>query len=124
LTDSATRAAPRGRPTDSSARDHTATRPLEGVTALDLTNVPAGPFACYQLACLGARVIKVESPEGDLARKLGADPGYAEAGMVISCLAVNAGKQSIASNPASPNISRGLAPKLRSTSGKPIVAPT
>ena len=73
-----------------------ATRPLEGVTVLDLTNVLAGPFACYQLACLGARVIKVESPEGDLARKLGADPAYAEAGMGISFLAVNAGKQSIA----------------------------
>ena len=74
----------------------TATRPLDGITVLDLTNVLAGPFACYQLACLGARVIKVESPEGDLARKLGADPGYAEAGMGISFLAVNAGKQSIA----------------------------
>ena len=73
-----------------------ATRPLEGITVLDLTNVLAGPFACYQLACLGARVIKVESPAGDLARKLGADPGYAEAGMGISFLAVNAGKQSIA----------------------------
>ena len=73
-----------------------ATRPLEGITVLDLTNVLAGPFACYQLACLGARVIKVESPDGDLARKLGADPAYAEAGMGISFLAVNAGKQSIA----------------------------
>ena len=71
-----------------------ATRPLEGITVLDLTNVLAGPFACYQLACLGARVIKVESPAGDLARKLGADPGYAEAGMGISFLAVNAGKLS------------------------------
>jgi len=41
-----------------------------------------------------------------------------------SFLAVNPGRQSIAPNPGSPNISRGLAPKLRSTSGKPIVAPT
>jgi crotonobetainyl-CoA:carnitine CoA-transferase CaiB-like acyl-CoA transferase len=73
-----------------------ATLPLEGITVLDLTNVLAGPFACYQLACLGARVIKVESPEGDLARKLGADPAYARAGMGISFLAVNAGKESIA----------------------------
>ena len=73
-----------------------AASPLAGVTVLDLTNVLAGPFACYQLACLGARVIKVESPDGDLARKLGADPAYARAGMGISYLAVNAGKESIA----------------------------
>jgi len=72
-----------------------ATTPLEGVTVLDLTNVLAGPFACYQLACLGARVIKVESPEGDLARRLGADPACAQAGMGISFLAANAGKESI-----------------------------
>lgn len=74
----------------------TATAPLAGVTVLDLTNVLAGPFACYQLACLGARVIKVESPSGDLARRLGADPAYARAGMGISFLAANAGKESIA----------------------------
>ena len=70
--------------------------PLHGVTVLDLTNVLAGPFAAYQLACLGARVIKVESPEGDLARKLGADPDYSRERMGISFLAVNAGKESIA----------------------------
>jgi crotonobetainyl-CoA:carnitine CoA-transferase CaiB-like acyl-CoA transferase len=73
-----------------------ASKPLAGITILDLTNVLAGPFAGYQLACLGARVIKVESPEGDLARQLGADPAYARAGMGISFLAANAGKESIA----------------------------
>lgn len=71
-------------------------RPLTGITVLDLTNVLAGPFAGYQLASLGARVIKIESPEGDLARRLGADPVYARAQMGISFLAVNAGKESIA----------------------------
>ena len=70
--------------------------PLAGVAVLDLTNVLAGPFAAYQLACLGARVVKVESPDGDLARRLGADPAYARANMGISFLAVNAGKESIA----------------------------
>ena len=70
--------------------------PLHGVTVLDLTNVLAGPFAAYQLACLGARVIKVEALEGDLARKLGADPAYSRERMGISFLAVNAGKESIA----------------------------
>jgi crotonobetainyl-CoA:carnitine CoA-transferase CaiB-like acyl-CoA transferase len=72
-----------------------AVAPLQGVTVLDLTNVLAGPFAAYQLACLGARVIKVESPEGDLARRLGADPEYSRERMGISFLAVNAGKESI-----------------------------
>ena len=70
--------------------------PLHGVTVLDLTDVLAGPFAAYQLACLGARVIKIEAPEGDLARKLGADPAYSRERMGISFLAVNAGKESIA----------------------------
>jgi crotonobetainyl-CoA:carnitine CoA-transferase CaiB-like acyl-CoA transferase len=72
------------------------TRPLAGITVLDLTNVLAGPFAGYQLACLGARVIKVESLDGDLARRLGADAAYAREKMGVSFLAVNAGKESIA----------------------------
>lgn len=46
---------------------------LEGIRVLDLTNVLAGPFAGYQLALMGAEVVKVEAlPDGDLARKLGA----------------------------------------------------
>ena len=40
------------------------TRPLDGVTVLDLTIALAGPFATLLLAGLGARVIKVENPAG------------------------------------------------------------
>jgi CoA:oxalate CoA-transferase len=48
------------------------TRPLEGVTVLDLSRVLAGPFCTMLLAQLGARVIKVEQPgPGDDSRAFG-----------------------------------------------------
>ena len=73
-----------------------ATRPLDGVKVLDLTNVLAGPYCCYQLALMGAEVTKIERPgSGDLARELGADPARNAAGMGISFLAQNAGKASM-----------------------------
>lgn len=72
-------------------------KPLAGFTVLDLTNVLAGPFCGHQLAHMGARVIKVEAPDGgDLARQLGADPELNARLMGVSFLAQNAGKESIA----------------------------
>jgi formyl-CoA transferase len=72
---------------------------LAGTRILDLTNVLAGPFCCYQIAQLGAEVIKVEVPgSGDLARQLGADPELNRRGMGASFLAQNAGKRSITLN--------------------------
>jgi CoA:oxalate CoA-transferase len=72
---------------------------LAGIRVLDLTNVLAGPFCCYQLAQLGADVIKVETPgTGDLARQLGADPELNARLMGASFLAQNAGKRSITLN--------------------------
>ncbi len=76
---------------------------LDGVRSLDLTNVLAGPFCCYQLALLGADVIKVEVPgSGDLARQLGADPELNRRLMGASFLAQNAGKRSVTINLKSP----------------------
>lgn len=72
------------------------TLPLDGIRVLDLSNVLAGPFCGYNLARLGAEVIKIENPDGgDLARRLGADPEMAKRLMGLSFVAVNAGKQSL-----------------------------
>src|SRR6201981_2636339 len=72
---------------------------LAATRVLDLTNVLAGPFCCYQLAQVGTEVIKVEVPGGgDLARQLGADPELNRRGMGASFLAQNAGKRSLTLN--------------------------
>jgi CoA:oxalate CoA-transferase len=73
--------------------------PLEGIRVIDVTNVLAGPFCAYQLALLGADVVKAETPgTGDLARQLGADPALSRIHMGASFLAQNAGKRSITVN--------------------------
>ena len=72
---------------------------LAGIRVLDLTNVLAGPFCAYQLALLGADVVKIEVPDGgDLARQLGADPALNARHMGASFLAQNAGKKSVTLN--------------------------
>ena len=49
-------------------------RPFEGIRVIDVTHVLAGPFAAYQLALLGADVIKVDDPnDPDQSRISGTD---------------------------------------------------
>jgi CoA:oxalate CoA-transferase len=73
--------------------------PLSGIRVLDVTNVLAGPLCSFQLALLGAEVVKIEQPgSGDLARRLGADPEACANSMGASFVGVNAGKQSVTVN--------------------------
>ena len=65
--------------------------PLEGVTVVEFTNLIAGPYAGMLLADLGARVVKVEPPAGDLSRQFG--PFHN--GESAFFMAVNRGKESL-----------------------------
>ncbi len=70
--------------------------PLEGVLVLDLSRVLAGPFCTMMLGDLGARVVKVEHPEGgDVTRGWG-PPYHAPTRLSAYYLAINRNKESIA----------------------------
>jgi len=66
-------------------------RPLEGLLVLTLEQAVAAPYCSSRLADAGARVIKIERPEGDFAR------GYDKAAKGLSSYFVwlNRGKQSL-----------------------------
>src|SRR5258708_10152622 len=72
------------------------TRPFEGIRIIDITHVLAGPFAAYQLAVLGADVIKVEHPnEPDQSREGGTDRAVNRSNMGASFLTQGSNKRSI-----------------------------
>jgi crotonobetainyl-CoA:carnitine CoA-transferase CaiB-like acyl-CoA transferase len=72
------------------------TRPFEGIRVIDVTHVLAGPFAAYQLAVLGADVIKVEHPdEPDQSRGAGTDKALNRRNMGTSFLTQASNKRSI-----------------------------
>jgi crotonobetainyl-CoA:carnitine CoA-transferase CaiB-like acyl-CoA transferase len=71
-----------------------ASRALDGLHVLDVTQVMAGPFCAMMLADLGADVIKIEPPAGDSTRQM---PGAVGADSP-SFNAVNRGKRSVVLN--------------------------
>lgn len=69
---------------------------LRGVKVLDVGEGVSGPYAARTLAWLGADVVKVESPEGDLSRRMEPFPNdipHAEKSALF--LALNAGKRGV-----------------------------
>lgn len=83
--------------------------PLQGLTVIAIEQAVAAPFATSRLADAGARVIKIERPEGDFAR------GYDDVAKGQSSYFVwlNRGKESVAADLSKPKDKAMLAGLLR-----------
>ena len=89
---------------------------LEGIRVLDLSHVIAGPFASYQLALLGAEVIRVDRIDAlDFIRFHGGTNAMKDKGLGASYIAQNAGKSCIQLNLKDPR-GTDLAKRLAATS--------
>ncbi len=78
-------------------------RPLEGILVLEFAQYLAGPYAGLRLADLGARVIKIERPNGgDAGRKLATKHLFADGDSLVFH-AINRNKESYAANLKDPH---------------------
>lgn len=70
-------------------------KPFTGVKILDFTRVLAGPYSSYQLALMGADVIKIESREGDDMRYGSRADAWEKRGLAAPWMAINSNKRSL-----------------------------
>ena len=77
-----------------------ASGPLAGVRVIDMTSVGMGPYATQILGDMGAEIIKVEAPEGDVFR---ASAPAASPGMGAVYLNLNRNKHSVTLNAKDPD---------------------
>ncbi len=78
-------------------------RALEGLRVLDISEGLAGPFAAKLLGDLGADVIKLESPEGDEARRRGPFAGSEDIETSAPFLYANTSKRSVIIDSSDPD---------------------
>lgn len=70
---------------------------FEGINVVDFTHVLAGPFSTYQLAVMGASVVKIESPSnGDMMRPEGYSDAMESVGRGTQFICQNGNKRSLA----------------------------
>ncbi len=86
--------------------------PFEGIRVLDFTRYYAGPFAAWQLALLGADVIKIEPPGGEEIRSSPNMPEWGRQAMAPNFIAINSNKRGVTldlTKPAAVEVVRRLA---------------
>jgi crotonobetainyl-CoA:carnitine CoA-transferase CaiB-like acyl-CoA transferase len=71
------------------------TKPFAGIRILDFTRYVAGPYGTYQLALLGADVIKIEPKTGDEMRQSQVSKEWAAKGLGPSFMGINSNKRSL-----------------------------